>query len=144
MSVKQLSVFLENKPGKLSEMTELLAASHIDMRALSLSETKDFGIARIIVADTSEAESVLKNAGFIARTTPVLVYAVPDEAGGLNALLSHFNRAGINIEYMYSFLGGKSVDQAYMIFRVSGTQDAEDALADAGLKAIDMEELKKL
>ena len=144
MSVKQISVFLENSAGKLSEMTELLASRNIDIRALSLAETKDFGIVRMIVSDTAKTEEELQKAGFLARSTPVLAYAVPDEPGGLNTLLAHFNRAGINIEYMYAFLGGRSADHACMIFRVSETEEAEACLAGAGLTAITQEELEAL
>ena len=125
MSVRQISVFLENRPGKLSEMTALLAGKGIDIRALSLAETKDFGIVRMIIADAAEAESVLREAGFIAKYTPVLAYAVPDEPGGLSRLLEGFDKAGVNIEYMYAFLGGKDADHAYMIFRVANTTAAE-------------------
>ena len=87
MSIRQISVFLENKPGKLNEMTSVLAQHNIDMRALSLAETKDFGIARIIVNDVYEATNVLKEADFVANLSPVLAYAIPDETGGLNKLL---------------------------------------------------------
>ena len=144
MSVKQISVFLENSAGKLSEMTELLASGNIDIRALSLAETRDFGIVRLIVSDTDAAEKTLREGGFMARSTPVLAYAVPDEPGGLNTLLAHFNRAGINIEYMYAFLGGPGTDHACMIFRVGDTREAEKKLAGAGLRAISQEELEKL
>ena len=144
MSVKQLSVFLENRPGMLNEMTALLADNQIDMRALSLAETKDFGIVRMITQDTAAAEAVLKDAGFLARSTPVLAYAVPDEPGGLNTLLGHFSHAGINIEYMYAFLGGRTADHAYMIFRVAEPAQAEASLAEAGLQAMTQEEVEKL
>lgn len=144
MSIKQISVFLENKPGKLSEMTALLAANNIDMRALSLAETKDFGIARMIVDDAFEAANVLKNGDFIANFSPVLAYAVPDEPGGLNKLLCAFNDSGVNIEYMYAFLGGKVSSHAYMIFRVADTSAAEAALTAKGLRAITQEEIASI
>ena len=144
MSVKQISVFLENSAGKLSEITELLASRKIDIRALSLAETKDFGIVRMIMSDTAAAEQALQEAGFLARSTPVLAYAVPDEPGGLNTLLSHFKRGGINIEYMYAFLGGRSSDHAYMIFRVGDVQEAEACLTQSGLRAITQEELERI
>ena len=105
MSIRQISVFLENKPGKLNKMTQVLADHNIDMRALSLAETKDFGIARMIVDDVYEATNVLKEADFVASLSPVLAYAIPDEPGGLNNLLNIFTDAGVNIEYMYAFLG---------------------------------------
>ena len=141
MSVKQISVFLENKPGKLNEMTALLAASNIDIRALSLAETKDFGIARMIVDDAFATVNVLQAGDFIAKLTPVLAYAVPDEPGGLSKLLIAFTEAGVNIEYMYAFLGGKDTDHAYMIFRVADTSNAEKALAARGLAPLTQEEI---
>lgn len=144
MSIKQISVFLENKPGKLSEMTALLAANNIDLRALSLAETKDFGIARMIVDDAFEAANVLKNGDFIANFSPVLAYAVPDEPGGLNKLLCAFNDAGVNVEYMYAFLGGKDTAHAYMIFRVENTADAEAVLSAKGLKSLTQEEIASI
>ena len=144
MSVKQISVFLENKPGTLEKMTAVLADHQIDMRALSLAETKDFGIARMIVDDVFSATTVLKEANFVASLTPVLAYEIPDEAGGLNKLLRYFTQAGVNIEYMYAFLGSKSVGKAYMIFRVADTQKAEAALSGKGLKSVSQEELAEL
>ena len=125
MSIKQLSVFLENKPGKLYELTKLLADRKIDMRALSIAETTDFGIARLIVNDAYGAAQVLKEGQFIAQFSDVLAFAVPDEPGGLHNLLSEFNAAQVNIEYMYAFIGGKEEKKAYMIFRVRDHRAAE-------------------
>ena len=144
MSVKQISVFLENKPGKLSEMTALLAGRGIDIRALSLAETKDFGIVRMILADAEAAECVLREADFIAKYTPVLAYAVPDEPGGLSRLLEGFDRAGVNIEYMYAVLGGKDANHAYMIFRVGNTPEAEQKLEAVGLRSLTQEEIDRI
>ena len=142
MSIRQLSVFLENRPGKLFELTRLLADHGIDMRALSIAETTDFGIARLIVNDADEAAQVLKEGRFIARFSDVLAFAVPDEPGGLYNLLSEFNAAQVNIEYMYAFLGGKR-GQAYMIFRVTNTEIAEKALVERGLKSLTLEEIEE-
>lgn len=141
MSVNQVSVFLENKPGTLNKMTEVLAAGNINIRALSLADTKDFGIARMIVNNVYEATTVLKNADFVAKFTPVLVYAVSDEAGGLNKLLQTFTEADVNIEYMYAFAGKKS---AYMIFRVSDAKSAEKILTAKGLKSLSQEEIAEV
>ena len=107
MNVKQISVFLENTPGSLHAMTTTLARNNIDMRALSISETSDFGIARIIVDDVYKTATVLRDAGYIHNVTPVLGVAIPDTPGGLNQVLLALNEAGINVEYMYAFLGGK-------------------------------------
>ncbi len=140
MSLKQISVFLENKPGMLKQMTGILAAHEIDMRALSLAETKDFGIARIIVDDAYNAVNVLKDSGFVARLTSVLAVAIPDEPGGLDHLLTHFADAGVNIEYMYAFMGVGS-EKAIMIFRVADTKSAEVKLAGEGVKILSAEDL---
>ena len=142
MSIKQLSVFLENRPGKLFELTALLAEKGIDMRALSIAETTDFGIARLIVNDAYGAAQVLREGQFIAQLSDVLAFAVPDEPGGLQHLLGEFNAAQVNIEYMYAFLGGKR-GQAYMIFRVTNTEIAEKALVERGLKSLTLEEIEE-
>ena len=141
MTVKQISAFLENKPGKLKNMTGVLAQAGIDMRALSLAETKDFGIARIIVDDVFEAVNVLKDADFVASLTSVLAVAVPDEPGGLDKLLQIFSDAQVNIEYMYAFLGSKDTKHAYMIFRVADTKSAESKLTGKGLKILTQEDI---
>ena len=144
MSVKQISVFLENKPGVLNSMTEVLAKHHIDMRALSLAETNDFGIVRIIVDDVYAATTVLKEEGFVHSVTPVLGVSIPDEPGGLNRVVSVLMQEQINIEYMYAFLGGKSAEHAYMIFRVQDLKAATVALGIKGIRCIDQEEIEKL
>lgn len=144
MSVKQISVFLENKPGMLHTMTDVLAKNNIDMRALSLAETNDFGIVRIIVDDVYNATTVLKDAGFVHSVTPVLGVSIPDEPGGLNQVVAVLTDAQINVEYMYAFLGGKDVNHAYMIFRVQDLKAAAAALAAKGVKCIDQEEIEKL
>ena len=141
MSVNQISVFLENKPGTLNRMTQVLAEHDIDMRALSLAETKDFGIARLIVDDTLAATTVLKEADFVASLTPVLAFDIPDETGGLYKLLNVFTEARVNIEYMYAFLGSDK-GRAYMIFRVTDTAASEKALLARGLKSLTLKEIE--
>ena len=136
MSIKQISVFLENRPGTLQKMTSVLASHNVDMRALSVAETKDFGIARLVVDDAYTAVNILKEADFVASLTSVLAVAVPDEPGGLDKLLQIFSDAQVNIEYMYAFLGSKDTKHAYMIFRVADTKAAEIRLAGKGLKIL--------
>lgn len=138
MSVNQVSVFLENKPGTLNKMTEVLATNKINIRALSLADTSEFGIVRMIVNDVFDATNVLKENNFVATLTPVLVYAIADEAGYLNNLLNNFSEAGVNIEYMYAFAGK---ERAYMIFRVSDTKKAESLLNAKGIKSLTPEEI---
>ena len=143
MSIQQISVFLENRPGKLFELTQLLAEKGIDMRALSIAETTDFGIARLIVNDAYGAAQVLREGQFIAQFSDVLAFAVPDEPGGLHKLLAEFNEAQVNIEYMYAFLG-RERGRAYMIFRVTDTDAAEQALTVRGLTPLGAEEMEKI
>lgn len=144
MSIKQISVFVENQPGALYAMTSVLAQNKIDMRALSLAETKDFGIVRIIVDNVYAAATVLKDAGYVHSVTPVVGVAIPDTPGGLNKVLQVLTNARINVEYMYAFLGGKNSEHAYMIFRVEDAAKAAAALAERGIKTVGQEEIEKL
>ena len=144
MSIMQISVFLENKPGTLKNMTGVLAANKINMRATSLAETKDFGIARIIVDDALEAVNTLKENDFVASLTPVLAVEIPDEAGGLDKLLDVFANAEVNIEYMYAFPGRGTEGHAYMIFRVGDTKAAEAKLTGKGLKILSQEDIANI
>lgn len=138
MSVKQISVFLENKPGTLKKMTAVLAENKINIRALSLADTKDFGIVRMLVDDVFEATNVLNEAHFVTNLTPVLVFAISDETGGLDRLLEKFDAAKINIEYMYAFAGKAN---AYMIFRVNDTKAAEAALKAKGIQSLSSDDM---
>ena len=144
MSIKQISVFLENKPGTLKKLTSVMAKNNIDMRATSLAETKDFGIARIIVDDALEAVNTLKENDFVASLTSVLAVEIPDEAGGLDKLLEIFADAEVNIEYMYAFPGRGDSNQAYMIFRVADTQAAEAKLTGKGLKLLSQDDIANI
>ena len=144
MSLKQISVFVENKPGKMQHLTQVLADHNVDMRALSLAETSDFGIVRIIVDDVYSASTMLKDEGFIHSVNKVLGVAIPDEPGGLNTVLAILSEAEINVEYMYAFMGGKNVDHAYMIFRVEDRKAAVTALGQKGIRCIDQEELSQM
>ena len=144
MSIKQISVFVENKPGALYALTAVLAQGQIDMRALSLAETKDFGIVRLIVNDLYKATTLLKDAGYVHSLTPVVGVAIPDVPGGLNRVLQVLTDAKVNVEYMYAFLGGKDVDHAYMIFRVADDKVAEAALAGRGIQVLDQEQVERL
>lgn len=144
MSVKQISVFLENKPGTLNRMTKVISDNNIDIRAMSVAETKDFGIVRMIVSDVYEATNALKEADFVASLTPVLAFEIHDEKGGLNQVLDAFTAAGVNIEYMYASLGSKHAGAAYMIFRVGDTKTAEAALVSKGFKPLTQEDLEEM
>ena len=144
MSVKQISVFLENRPGCLFEMTKVLADSNIDMRGLSLAETSDFGIVRLIVDDVLGTATVLKDSGFVSSLTDVLAVSVANVPGGLSRVLEVLHNADINVEYMYAILGNKKSENAYMIFRVNDNEKASSVLNDAGVKLVDQSELSAL
>ena len=143
MSVKQISVFMENKPGSMCAMTGVLAENQVDMRALSLAETEDFGIVRIIVDDLDKASAVLKEAGYVYSLTPVLGVEIPDTPGGLNKVLEVLTQGEVNIEYMYAFLGAKD-GHAYMIFRVADPEKASAVLAAAGISTVEQETMAGL
>ncbi len=144
MSVKQISIFVENKPGKMNGMTEVLAANNINMRALSLAETEGFGIVRIIVDDVYEATTVLKDEGYINKVNSVVVVEIPDVTGGLNKVLKVFTEANINLDYMYAFAGEKNVANVYFVFRVSDHKAAESALTKAGIRILSQDEIQSL
>ena len=144
MSMKQISVFVENKPGSLYALTAVLAQGQVDMRALSLAETSEFGIVRMIVNDMYKATTLLKDAGYVHSLTPVVGVVIPDVPGGLNRVLQILTDVKVNVEYMYAFLGGKKVDQAYMIFRVADEKAAEAALAARGIPVYTQEDIERL
>ena len=144
MTIKQISVFVENRPGALYAMTGVLAQHKVDLRALSLAETSDFGIVRIIVDDVYKATTVLKDAGYVHSVTNVLGVAIPDVPGGLNRVLQVLTDARVNVEYMYAFLGGKDSEHAYMIFRVADSEAAAAALASRGIQTVDQEKMDTL
>ncbi len=132
MAIRQISVFLENKPGQLNKMTGVLAKAGITLRAMSLAETKDFGIVRIIVDDVLETMTVLNDHNYISKMTPVVAVEIPDVVGGLNKALDVLTGAKVNLEYMYSVFAGSTNEKAYMIMRVENPTKAEVALREAG------------
>ena len=117
MSITQISIFLENRAGQLSEITKILSENSIDLKALNIAETADYGILRIISDDSDKAAKLLRDNGLIVTETPVAAAAVPNKAGGLNELLNIISKEEIDIEYMYSVFGQKD-GLAYMIFKV--------------------------
>lgn len=143
MTVKQISVFLENKPGQLSEFTKLLEKNNINMHALSLADAEDFGILRLIVDDSYNTACVLKEAGFVFSITPVLAVEIPDRPGSLVRVLDILGENGVNLEYTYAFTTRKK-EMAYMIFRVTDNEKAIDALSQGGVKLICQHELSEL
>lgn len=141
MSVKQISVFLENKPGALYAMTGVLAQHKVDMRAFSLAETSDFGIARMIVSDIYAATTILREAGYVHSISEVLAVSVPDVPGGLNKILHVLTDAGVNVEYMYVFPGSTG-SSAYMVFRVTDIPAAEAALTARKIELVSQDAIE--
>ncbi len=134
--IKQISVFMENKPGRLLEVTKLLASNKVNIRTLSLADTAEFGIARLIVDNPEAVVEILKNNRFTARITPVLAVEVPDDAGGLARVLEVFSQSGINVEYMYGFVEKRHPDKALLVFKVEDPVRAKDQLVAKGLTVI--------
>lgn len=143
MTVKQISVFVENKAGGLDEITSILADNKINMRALSIADTRDFGILRLIVDDPDKTVEVLRSNGCIISVTPVLAVAISDEPGSLSKILGYFAANGISLEYAYAFITRKS-DSAYMILRVENIEKALSILTAKGVTVIGQSEINQL
>jgi hypothetical protein len=140
---KQLSVFLENKAGRLARVTRVLGEAGINIRALSIADTSDFGILRIIVNDPQKAYTILKDAGFTVSETEVIAVRVQDTPGGLAAVLEQMSNASLNIEYMYAFLG-TSENDALVIFKIEDNKKARVAFKENGIQVIEEQELYRL
>jgi hypothetical protein len=135
MRVPQISVFLENRKGRLREACTCLAEAKLNLVALSLADTTDFGILRVIVEDTDRALAVLKKSNFTTNKTDVLAIEVSDQPGGLARLLEVVDEADLNVEYMYAF-NEKRADQAVLIFRFNDPDRAAEALGKAGVNVL--------
>ena len=142
-TIKQFSIFVENKQGKMAELTRMIADAGIDLRTLSLADTRDFGILRIIVNKPDDAEALLNQNGWAFKSTPVIGIKVPDVPGGVAAVLEALNEANVNVEYMYAFVGGKQ-ENAYMVFRVTDEEQAGSVLREAGVRLVEQEEIVHL
>lgn len=140
MPVKQVSVFLENKKGRLYELAKVLGDAGVNMRALSVAETADYGVVRLIADKPDVALRVLKEKGFTVNETDVIAVKVPDKPSGLAEVLRILSDNGINVEYLYCFagpLGGEAID----VMRVEDNEKAEKALREAGINLFTEEEL---
>jgi hypothetical protein len=143
MKVEQISIFIENKSGRLAEITRILGDAGINIRALSLADTSDFGILRLIVDNVETAKAVLKEKGFTVSKTEVVAVEVPDRPGGLSSLLQTLDTSHINVEYMYAFVercGGNAV----IIFRFDETDKAIDTLKGSSFTILKGERLYSL
>lgn len=140
MAVNQISVFLENRNGQLAEITGLLAENKINLRAISIAETSDYGVLRLIADDSEKATDVLLANGNIINMNPVTVVSVPDEPAGLSELLKLLSAGNISIEYMYSLFTHQN-DKAYMVFRVTDYDNFIELLSKHGLTPVSSAEL---
>jgi len=143
MQVEQISVFIENKSGRLAEVTRILGEAGINIRTLSLADTSDFGILRLIVDDTEKAKGVLKERGFTVSKTEVVAVEIPDRPGGLAGLLEVLDAELINVEYMYAFVE-RNAQNAVMIFRFDETAKAISALCAKNFTVLNGEKLYNL
>ncbi len=141
MNVIQISVFLENRAGQLSNITKVLSENNIDLRAINIAETQDYGVLRIIPADAQKASAVLLESGFIMAMTPVIAVAVPDRPGGLNSLLDALASENIGIEYMYSVFSSKN-GESIMVLQVGEAEKVSALLSEKGFKVSSIEEIK--
>jgi hypothetical protein len=143
MKLRQLSLFLENRPGRLGAPLEAIAAEGINLLTLSLADTAQFGILRLIVKDWERARAVLERAGWVVNATEVVAVDVLDEPGGLVAVLKASEGAGLNVEYLYA-ISLRHADRAVLIFRFEDPELAIDALRSAGIRVLEGEELFEL
>ena len=143
MAIKQLTVFVQNKKGTVVAVTDILSKNNINLRALSIAETQDFGILRMIVNDEKAAETVLAENGYLIKVIDVVGVKVGDEPGKLAAALNVLDKADINVEYLYAFMA-RTEKHAYVVLRVEDNAVAEAALEAAGFRIISEADVNKL
>ena len=143
MAIKQLTVFIQNKKGTVVSVTDILSKSGINLRALSIAETQDFGILRLIVNDERAAEKVLEENGYLIKVIDVVGVKIGDEPGKLTAALDVLDKSDINVEYLYAFMA-RTEKHAYVVLRVEDNAVAEKTLTEAGFKMISEADINKL
>ena len=143
MAIKQLTVFVENKQGAMVSITETLAENNVNLRALSIAETEDFGILRLIVNDEETAMKTLSEKGYLIKVTDVVGVKIGDAPGKLSAALDVLDKAEINVEYLYAFMA-RTEKHAYVVLRVEDNTVAEKALENAGFHLITEADINKL
>lgn len=143
MAIKQLTVFVPNRKGTMVAVTDILAKNNINIRALSIAETEDFGILRLIVNDLDKAVEVLSDNDYLIKVVDVVGVKIGDEPGKLTAALDVLDKKDINVEYLYAFMA-RTEKHAYVVLRVENNEMAESALTDAGFKLITEADINKL
>lgn len=142
MTINQISVFLENKVGQLAQVCKVLADNGVSLVTLSLAETQDFGIARLIVDNHEKAETVLRTNKFLVKTTPVIAVTVPDRPGGMAQVVSTLSEKGCDIEYSYAFASSNN-EQAVLVFRFKNEDQSKTVLTEAGFTTISENQLQE-
>lgn len=140
MTVEQISVFVENRFGQLGDVTRVLEEANVNIRALSLSDTADFGVLRLMADDTEKARTALVRAGFTVGSTPVVAVDVADTPGGLGRVLSVLSEHSINVEYLYAYTQREST-RATIIFRFDRTEEAVTVLQERGIRVLGPEDI---
>ena len=143
MAIKQLTVFVQNRKGTIVSVTDILAKNNINIRALSIAETEDFGILRLIVNDENSAEKVLEEHGYLIKVVDVVGVKIGDEPGKLTSALDVLDKSNINVEYLYAFMA-RTEKHAYVVLRVEDNEVAQSALTKAGFKLITESDICKL
>ena len=143
MSVKQISIFVENKEGRIKKAIDTLAKENINILALSIADTTKYGILRLIVSDNEKAIKALEKDGFIVKENEVILLEVPDEPNGLNSTLAIFDEKGINLEYLYAFVSSKS-DAAIVVMRLENMEKAITTLNENNVKILETKDIKDL
>lgn len=138
MEIKQISVFIENKEGRLKKAIDTLSKAEINIRALSIADTSKFGILRLIVSDNEKAKTVLEKNKFVVKENDVLVVEVPDKPNGLNSILEILDKESINVEYLYAFVG-KKTDEAIVVMRLENIEEGIKALKAKNAKLLTKE-----
>lgn len=142
MSIRQLSVFVQNEAGRLQEITDCLYLNNIDIRALSIAETQEFGILRLIVDDIDKAVAALQEEGYVVKITEVIGCKLEDRPGGLAKIVKVISEIGVNMEYMYAFL--TKTDSAYLVLRVEDNEAVEKALQERNIPLLKEEDVTAL
>ncbi len=143
MAIKQLTVFVQNSKGSIVSVTNALSKNHINIRALSIAETNEFGILRLIVNDTENAKNILQKDGYLLKTIDVVGVKIGDTPGELTSALAVLDKENINVEYLYAFMA-RTEKHAYVVLRVENNNHAETALLSAGFKLVSQEDIDKL
>ena len=143
MKLKQISVFLENRKGRLQKALDVLGNANVNIRTLSIADTSEFGILRMIVPDIDQVQSILEEHNFVVKVNDVIAVGVPDEPGGLEKILGILNRADINVEYLYAF-AEKKVEQAIVVLRTENIDAGIKALTEGGASVLSSDEVYEL